>query len=107
MFCGQGYVGSITEDGIKETFIGVLDNKEHEIITRYYTRKKPLSVIERKLRDTRDYAVDNFPYEPGDEIYLKNRKITRFASQLDYILLKLMTTEPRQLFSDIKKFNVI
>ena len=45
----------------------------------------------RKLEDIRLYAIDNYPYVPNDSIEMYGKIIDKFASQLDYVVLKLHT----------------
>lgn len=65
-------------------------------LIRFYTNQKPTNTIEEKLFAARHIALRE-PYQPNDTIIINDQQITTFASQLDYVVLKLTTTKPEDL----------
>lgn len=65
-------------------------------LIRFYTNQKPTNTIEEKLFEARHIALRE-PYQPNDTIIIDHQPITTFASQLDYVALKLTTTKPEDL----------
>ena len=62
----------------------------------------------KKTSEIRRFAIENFPYkvaEDGDAVILNGRKITKFASQLDYVMLTLATNKPKELYEKARKIN--
>ena len=73
------------------------------VLEKFYAGK--LRVSGRKseqVMNARQALLEHNPYFPGDDVELNGRKIDCFASQLDYIVLKLAKTEPDHLYQEAK-----
>jgi len=59
----------------------------------------------KKIEEIRRNSIRLFPYEvdTSNGVFLNGRLHTRFASQLDYVALKLLTTKPRALYEEAKE----
>lgn len=53
-----------------------------------------------KINSARSFALEHCPYQPDDVVEIGNKKLTRFASQLDYVVLKLKQVEPQKLYGE-------
>lgn len=51
-----------------------------------------------RLHRVRSSALEHLPYQPDDVVWLGNKKLTKFASQLDYLALKLRQVDPKTLY---------
>ena len=69
---------------------------------RFYNGEAPKGTIEEILAMTRTYAIGNLPYVTQEAVDIGNGPITRFASQLDYVTIKIATTKPSQLLAESK-----
>jgi len=65
----------------------------------------PTEYLTRRLTRSRRLALDNHPYEVESHqaVNLQGKILTRFASQLDYVALKLSTSKPRELYALAKR----
>jgi hypothetical protein len=77
-----------------------------DAIIDFYSRRRPQLDCPEKIVDNliraREVAIEDVPYEPDVPISISNRTITRFASQLDYVALKLVTSSPEELYMESK-----
>jgi hypothetical protein len=58
------------------------------------------TVLSDKIEKARKLLINHLPYEVDERsaVNLGGQKITRFASQLDFVALTLDTTQPRELY---------
>lgn len=59
------------------------------------------------LYEARRFALTHFPYTPpcNDTVILRGKTIPTFASQLDYIALKLVTVKPLELYNQARQWE--
>lgn len=59
------------------------------------------------LYEARRFALTHFPYTPpcNDTVILRGGTIHTFASQLDYVVLKLVTVKPQKLYNQARQWE--
>ncbi|MBI3032312.1 hypothetical protein HYY69_02455 [Candidatus Woesearchaeota archaeon] len=91
---------------LKRTRILYLVNQARRRVKEFYSGKKPYSLpLEKRAFETRQYALEKLPYEVPERygVILDGATITRFASQLDYVALKLITQTPELLYAEAQQ----
>ncbi len=101
-----GFIRIRAEDSPHDTYVYLFSpyRRGTEPLTRYYAGQDLCEdPLLKKLAKIRSYALEHFPYAvmESDAVELDGKKITCFASQLDYVLLKLSTTRPKQLYESV------
>ena len=56
----------------------------------------------RAVNAVRSYALRHLPYEPHDAVDVLGTKRETFASQLDYVVLKLALTPSKRLCEEVR-----
>lgn len=78
----------------------------HDIfyLEKFYSGElKKYNTGKRKgITEARLTLLETVPYIPPDKIIMNGREITRFVSQLDYVVLKLAFTPPEQLYREAR-----
>lgn len=71
-------------------------------LVSFYYGNIPMGDFERRVTEARSFAIRHFPYEVSrrDGIRLNGTTITRFASQLDFVVLKIATANPSELYAE-------
>lgn len=71
-------------------------------LVSFYYGNKPVGFFEEGLAAIRSHAIRHFSYEVsnGEGVVLNGRRITKFASQLDFVALKLITSKPVELYAE-------
>lgn len=95
----------ITDDKQNKAFVCAFspyDNNPFDLVSFYRSDKATSDLLVRELTKIRAFAIGNFPYIPdnGKGVKIDGKVVSRFASQLDYIALKLILTNPEDLHAE-------